>query len=332
MPVWTLSYEGVAIEGRIEKMVLSMTYTSHAGGAASDLEFELEDRDRRWQGSWFPQRGDVVTGSIGYAGEQLISIGSFQVDEVELRVPPDRVHMRCLSAGITDAMRTPHSVSYEGQTLLGIAGQIAAKYGFTVVGAAVTPDVTFDYEAQSLETDVEFLHRIAEEHNYEFTIRGTTLVFYSRPALEQARSAALIKRPDVTSCEFKAKTRHIYKAANVSYQDPASKSLITRTVLGSSPTGDTLNLVVRCTNGMQALLKASAALHQHNMLQVTGRLSMPGTTAIAAGVNITISGFGAYDGKFYVESARHQIERSAGYTTELQIRSTGATQDLETSS
>jgi len=326
-PAWTLSYKGVAIAAAIEKMVLSMTYTSHAGSAAPELEFELEDRDKRWQGPWFPTRGDIVTGSIGYAGEQLISCGSFQVDEVELRGAPDRVHMRCLAAFLTDAMRTPNQISYESTTLLGIAGQIAKKHGLTLVGAAVSPDVSFDHKTQRMETDLEFLHRIAEEHNYEFNVRGTKLVFYSRPALEQMPSIALIQRADVISFEFKAKTRRIYKAAQVSYQDPATKSLITQTATGSSPTGDTLKLVRRCENGQQAALKASAALHRHNMLQVTGRLKGPGTTAIAAGRIVTCSGFGKFDGDFYVETARHQLETSSGYTSEFELRSTTGSED-----
>jgi uncharacterized protein len=306
-PAWSITYRGVAIGGHIESTVLWVTYTSHAGGAAPELEIELEDREKRWQGPWFPQRGDVVQVSMGYEGETLISCGSFQVDEVELRGAPDVVHLRCLAAYITDAMRTPNSVSYEGQTLLGVANQIAAKYGFSVVGAAVNPDASFQYIAQSQETDLEFLHRIAEEHNYEFTIRGTQMIFYSRLALEQAAAIAIIKRQDVLDFEFKAKTRRLYKAAQVSYQNPATKSLITSTATADPipPTGDTLKIVARCENGQQAALKAAAALHRHNMLQVTGKLRLPGDTSKTAGLNYTLSGWGVFDGEVFASTARH---------------------------
>ena len=106
VPAWSLTYKGVAISKKIERMVESITYISHAGGASPELEVELEDRDKRWQGPWMPTRGDIVALAIGYANESLVSCGSFQVDEVELKLPPDTVHLRCIAAYISDALRT----------------------------------------------------------------------------------------------------------------------------------------------------------------------------------------------------------------------------------
>jgi phage protein D len=322
-PGWALTYRGVAITSRIESMVLGVTYTTHAGGASPELEFEIEDRDKRWQGPWFPARGDLVALAIGYAGESLVSCGSFQVDEVELRGPGDVMHLRCLAAFITDAMRTPNSVGYENQTLLGIAGQVAKKYGFTLLGAAVNPDVSFARVSQNQETDLEFLHRLANEHNYEFSVRGTQMVFYSRTSLEQQSASSIVHRADVTRFSFKAKTRRIYKAVQVSYQNPATKQLVaaTATATPTPPTGDTLKIVERCENGQQAALKAAARLHRENMIQTTGELSMPGTTAITAGRKITISGFGVFDGNYMVDKARHELKRASGFTTDIEIRS-----------
>src|ERR1700728_578212 len=155
-PGWALTYKGVAQTSRIESMVLSVTYTTHAGGAVPELEIEIEDRDKRWQGPWFPSRGDLIAFAIGYQGEALVSCGSFQVDEVELKGPPDIIHLRCLAAYITDAMRSPNSTSYENQTLLQIATTIAGKYGFKVTGVAENPNVAFNI-MQDQENDLEFL-------------------------------------------------------------------------------------------------------------------------------------------------------------------------------
>lgn len=322
-PAWTVTYRGVAITSRIETMVLSIIYTAPAGGAAPDLEIELEDRDKRWQGPWFPQRGDLVDVSIGYKNEALAPCPSFQVDEVELKGAPDVVHLRCLAAYITDAMRTPNSVSYDGQTLLQAAKTIATKYGFSLNGAAVNPDVSFACLRQNQESDLEFLQRIAGEHNYEFTVRGTRMVFYSRPALEQRPAAGILHRGDVLSFNFKAKTHRIYKAAQINYFDPVTKLLITHTAEASPPvpTGDTIKLIRRCENGQQAALKAQAELHRRNMLQATSTLEIPGNVAMTGGVIVTLDGWGTYDGNYFISTARHKLSRSAGFTTELEARS-----------
>ena len=138
-----------------------------------------------------------------------------------------------------------------------------------MVGAAVNPDVSFARLTQSQESDLEFLHRIAAEHNYDFTVRGQQIVFYSASragAASESRRRAPHRPHEI---HFRAKTRHIYKAAQVSYQDPATKRLITQTAaaIPAPPTGDTLKIVARCENGQQASLKAAAALHRHNMLR-----------------------------------------------------------------
>ncbi len=323
-PAWTVAYRGVAISDRIESMVLSIKYVSHAGGASPELEIELEDRDKRWQNRWFPNRGDIVDVAIGYAGEGLVQCPSFQVDEVELKGSPDVVHLRCLAAYITDAMRTPNSTGFEGQTLLQIANQIAAKYGFSVNGAAVNPDATFARVTQNQESDLEFLQRLAGEHNYEFTVRGKQIVFYSRPTLEQRAAVGIIHRTDVLSgFTFKAKTRRIYKTAQINYFDPDTKALISSTeeAFPPVPTGDTIKLVRRCENGQQAKLKAQAELHRRNMLQAEANLPIPGSTLYTGGAIFTCDGFGKFDGNYFIMSAHHELSREAGYKTHLDARS-----------
>ncbi len=322
-PAWTVTYRGASITARIETMVLAITYTSHAGGAAPEMEIELEDRDKRWQGPWFPQRGDIVDVSIGYTGQPLAPCPSFQVDEVELKGAPDTVSLRCIAAYITPAMRTPASTGYEGQTLIQIAKTIAAKYGFTVNSAAVSPDVAFARVTQNQENDLEFLQRLAGEHNYEFTMRGTQMVFYSRPALEQQAPSGIIHRGDLLRFSFKAKTRQIYKGAQINYFDPATKTLINGTAAASPPvpTGDTIKLIRRSENAQQAQLKVNAELHRRNMLQATGELEMPGTLAMTAGLIQTCSGFGIFDGNYFLSMARHRLHLESGFTTDLEARS-----------
>jgi phage protein D len=266
--------------------------------------------------------GDVVSLLIGYGGELLLPCGDFQVDDLELEGPPDVFHLRCLPAWITPSLRTRNSLGYENQTLLQIATTVAARHGMTVVGAANQNNVSYLRITQKQETDLEFLHRVAVEHDYDFTVRDTQLVFYARASLEAQPAALTLYRNTIERFNFVAKTHRIYKQAQTAYFDPRTKQLYTQTTSANPAvvTGDVLKIVARCENGQQALERAGAALHEANRLLVTCRLVAPGTTLLLAGNNVALSGWDAMDGTYMVERAQHRISRATGYVTEADLR------------
>jgi phage protein D len=321
-PAWVLTYQSVDITQDISSMVLAITYTDRLGAASGDLEILLDDSVKLWQGPWYPQQGDVINLTIGYRAEAQLPCGSFQIDELELEGPPDSFHLRCLATYITPAMRTARSTGYEGQTLTQIAAAIAAKYSLDLVSEADDSNPAFERVTQRQETDLAFLRRLALEHDYDFTIRGSRMVFYSRAALESSVPVVTLDRGDVTSFAFKDRSYQIYASAQVAYQEPFSKTLVTQTAdsISAVPTTDTAKRIIRCENGQQAELKASSLLHAANMLRRTARLSCTGEILLAAGNVATVAGFGAYDGNYIIDTARHHLTHQSGYTTTIEAR------------
>ena len=320
-PEWVLTYQGVNITADISARVLSISYTDYLSELSGEVEVVIEDHDQRWQASWYPGLGDELKLAIGYRGEGLLPCGDFQIDQLELAGPPDTFTMRCLAAFITPAMRTLNSAGYEDQTLLGIAQTIGAKYGLAVISAPDVIDIAFERVTQKHETDLAFLKRLAVEHDYDFTIRGSILVFYSRTALEAIAPVQTVTRTDLEGFEFRNRTHTTYRAAQVTYQDLTSKSLIIQSAaaIAPIPTSDVLKVVSRCENGQQALLKAQAALNVHNMFFTEASLVMPGSIAMASGNTIELSGFGEFDGAYIILVARHRLDRAHGYTTRLEV-------------
>jgi len=321
-PGWVLSYQSVDISSDISAMVLAIVYADKLGAASGDLEITLEDGNKRWQGPWYPKEGDVVNLEIGYRGEALLPCGSFQVDELALSGPPDVFHIRCLATYITPAMRTISSASYEGQTLTEIAGTIAEKYALGLVSKAGALNPAFQRVTQRQETDLGFLRRLALDHDYDFTIRGSQLIFYAREALEASAPVTTIGRSDVARFGFKDRSHQIYAAAQVAYQQPLAKQLITQTANAASavPTSDSAKRVMRCENGQQAQLKAQSALHAANMMKATMQIACSGSPYLVAGNTVAVTGFGVNDGTYLIEQARHQLRRETGYTTEIDAR------------
>jgi phage protein D len=326
-PQWVLTYEGVNITADVSHMVLAISYVDRLGEASGEVEVELEDHAKRWQGPWYPGLGNILSLQIGYRGEALLDCGSFQVDELEFDGPPDVMRLRCLAAYITPAMRTPNTVAYENQSIVEIAGQIASKYGLNLVTApaAIESDVVFARVTQRRETDLGFLKRLAIEHNFDFTVRGAQMVFYARAALEAVIPLVAITRPDTTGFSFRNRTRRIYSGAEVSYFDPDTKQLITQMITAEppAPTTDTLKIVARSKNAQQAMVKAQAALHLHNMVFVDASIEGPGNVMLVAGNQVEVVGWGRLDGAYLIETARHQLARASGYTTSFAARRVG---------
>lgn len=329
-PQWVLIYRGKNITADVSKMIIDLTYTDNIAHLSDQLEITLEDRDRRWQGPWFPANGDPVSLQIGYLNEGLLNCGDFQVDEIELKGPPDQVSLKCIAAGTTVSIRTPRSRGYENQSLLQIAQTVAAAHNMTVTGAPEINNVTFGFVGQAQETDLQFLHRISEAHNYDFAIRGQAgsavrqMIFYSRTKLEaQPIVASLVRGKDsIKTFEFKTKTERNYQASTVAYQDARTKTLIGSTSTDpTKPTADELHIVARCETPQQAALKSFAALHTANMANITTTLEVEGTTLLVAGSNISITGFGnTFSGKYHIEKSQHKLSRDTGYVTEISCR------------
>lgn len=75
--------------------------------------------------------------------------------------------------------------------------------------------------------------------------------------------------------------------------------------------------MTRVENGAQALLKAQSALQAHNLSKIVMEATTLGITTLAAGNVITVTGFGATDGTYLIERARHRLSPTRGYTTDL---------------
>jgi phage protein D len=198
---------------------------------------------------------------------------------------------------------------------------VASKYRLNVVGVADPLNPVFARVTQKQESDLAFLKRLATSNGYDFTVRGTALVFYSRSALEAQPPVLTVARGNIERFAFENRTRLVNKAAQVTYQDPASRQLITQSVAAVNiPTGDTCKLTMRCENGQQATLKAQAALNNGNAWFTNARLALPGTTALSAGNTIALSGWDSFDGVYLIEMSRHSLSRRTGYSTEAEIR------------
>ena len=84
--------------------------------------------------------------------------------------------------------------------------------------------------------------------------------------------------------------------------------------------GHVLKVTQRVESLADAINRARNALRRKNKSEVKGTLDLMGSPTLLAGLNITLEGFGVFDGKHFIEEARHNCDAGAGYTTTLTTR------------
>lgn len=316
-PIFQVDYEHKNITDYISPYITSVSYTDNEHGQSDEIDIQIEDKDHKWKSSWYPTKGDLLSLKMGFEGETLVNCGGFEIDEIEASGPPDIMNIKGLAANIKKALRQDNSVAYENKTLKQIAEDIAKKHGYTLVGSV--KEIKVKRITQNKERDLAFLKRLAESYGYIFKIADNKLVFSEVEQLHTSKTILKLDRKDMISFNFKDKTNGVYKSCEVSYFDPKTKKLINHTEsLKNVKDGDTLKLNVRCENKQQAIQKAKAGL-AGKIKEIEGNITLSGNPKLAAGVNIEITGMHRFSGKYHIKTAKHTIDRSSGYKTELEI-------------
>jgi len=339
-PLFVVVYEKKNITADITPYVLGVSYTDYLSGQSDEISIELEDTDGRWMDSWYPGKGDALVLKLGYETRPMLSCGSFEIDEIEFGLSPSEVTIKALSTGVKKSVRTKNGRAYENTTLAAIAGRIAKRNKLTLTGKI--RDIHIDRVTQYHETDVGFLTRLASAYGYAFKIVGTKLVFTEKADLRDGAPVLTLSRQDVApGGRLRDKIKDVYAEAKVKHHDPKTKKLVVygvkdeqvapvgsstvstskKKTSGQNASGDTLNVSTRASSKGAAQVKAQAALDDANKEQTGGSLPLQGDPRLVAGIVIALDKtFGKLAGNYLVESARHTIRRSSGYTTEIEIK------------
>lgn len=318
-PIFKIEYNQKDITKDVSNQVLSIAYTDYEHGQSDEIVIVFEDTDKLWQTSWIPSKGDNLRLYLGYENEKLLNCGLFEIDEIEFSAPPDILTVKAIATGITKSLRQNNSVAYENKSLRQIALEISRKHNLNLVGEI--DDIQLERITQNQEKDLSFLKKIAEQYGYIFKIADGNLVFYKTEKLINTNATHILYKNEFSSINLSAKTSQNYKAVSVNYHNPKTGKKITVQVKNPScVNGDTLKITERCENKQQALIKANAALERGSN-KIEGSLYSIGTPNLIAGINIELKDLGYFSGKYHITQVHHFIDRSSGYTTNLEVKS-----------
>lgn len=329
-PDFELLYEAKQITQYVKPNLLRLTYTDYLSDQSDELQVEFEDIERKWVGSWFPTQGDKLSLQLGYKGEPLVNLGSFELDEIEWQWSPDRgsaVSLKALSTGVTKANRTLKPKSYENTTLANIVKTVAKRLKLKVTGTVA--DIPIQRATQYQERDVEFLTRLAHEYHHSFKIVNQTLVFTTMASLEDRTPVAVIDYSEVKSLRLRDRIKDTVAKVEVTGFNQHEKKALKSTKKhkakrpskkqAAANSADTLKIVTRGESQAQINARADAALAE-NDYQQAGNITVIGNPKLVAGNTIWLTNVGMFSGKYLIKQARHSLDKNQGYLTDLEIK------------
>ncbi len=324
----SLVYEGVNISRDIHSFLLDFSFTDNAHGKSDDLQITLEDREGLWRGAWFPSKGAKIKAAIMTKNfnrnEQIVTLpcGTFSIDEVDVSGPPGTCQIKGVSALISSSIRREKKThAWENISLSAIARDIAMRGGmklFWEVGA----DPFYGRRDQNDESDMEFLRRICEDAGVSLKIADEKIVIFDEGDYEsRAAVCSITPNSEVLSWSFTSQAGSIYKACRVKWHDPVTKTGIDYTYEPpkAPKVGHTLVVNERVENIAEAESLAKKKLRVQNKKEVTGEISVLGNVNLSAGLNVQVSGFGAFDAKYAIDTASHTYSQGSGYVTRLSL-------------
>ena len=334
-----IKYNNKDISVDISKYLKIISYTDNLSGEADDLQITLEDKAGLWQSTWMPEKGALLDVMLQQKYWQTLSalpqslrLGLFEIDEITSSGYPSEVQIKAVSVPDNNTLRgTERSRSWEKAKLQVIANDIASAAGMSLFWDTEENPV-LDRAEQTEQSDLSFLYAICKDKGLALKVSYKKIIIFDEAKYEAEKAKITIVKPGTvykkesgmkylfvgTGYSLRTKIRDIYAACRVSYQQGSSKSNIEATYTAAGKKGKTLQVNEQVESVAEALNLAKKRLREKNKDEVTGSLNMLGNFVLLSGVTVNLLGFGAFDGKYLITRASHDI--GSGYTTNIDVR------------
>jgi phage protein D len=262
-----------------------------------------------------PPHGAKVRLWMGYKEKAERLMGTFEVDETSIELSPAVMRIRARSASFSAGKdKEKEDKEWEKLSLAELAEKIAAKHGYK---SKVTLEVYYEEVAQTQESDLNFLKRLAEEADGSFAIRDKTILIF--PPDQASRPKATLAYSESCRGSFTWTDREKYGKVEVRWWDVLRAEEKTLTVSGGD--GEAAYKVKkRFKNAAEAQQAAKNRMAKLNRGGIRGNLTVPGDPALVAGAEITLEGFTPQEinGSYLSTGVRHSMTRS-GWTTQINL-------------
>ncbi|MDO4301787.1 MAG: contractile injection system protein, VgrG/Pvc8 family [Clostridia bacterium] len=326
-------FQGKDITKDIEDYLLSFDYTDNAENTADDINITLDDRDMEWL-QWISNGNDINVKGAEIAcsivkrnynndgKDEVFDCGTFEVDTINPKGFPKQIIFKASAISETSTLRTVKSTkSWEAVTLEEIATEIALKSNFVCKYYSVA-ECYYERVEQQNESDMQFLSRLCKAAMISLKVSNKAIILFEQSLFEQKDAIMTVTpKSDIIDYNFNYTTNDTeYSKCTVKYTNPKTKKTIQGSYEDKSiKDGKSFSVTdVKVSSKAEANALAKSKLKEKNREGNKISFTLPGDFNLVSGVNINVSGFFGFDGKYAIETATHKV--TGGYTTSITAR------------
>lgn len=324
-----IDYEHVNITDSIKGSLKSFSYTDMASKETDSISVTLQDRERKWMGSWAPVKGDHMSASAMFQdweeeGDHWeIYCGLFEVDDISMSGPPASCTVGAVSIPRSVAFNEEERTkNWEEVTVREIAQEIADRAGISLYYEA--EDIPVKSVEQDRQTDCKFLYSICEKYGLAMKVFAEKIVIFDEAVYESAAPVTDFKYSDFSQYRYKSKLEGTYTGAKIAYTDPGTGETHIVTVGGGSRIKE---INEEADSAADAQRKAIAALNNANKGDTTFSGTVKARRELMASRCISISGMGTMNGDYYLDKVTTKIGGSGASVQTFEAHRVGYRMD-----
>ncbi len=317
-PAFRITAAGRDVTATLQDRLLSLRVVDEDGLKADRLTLRLDDRGARLE---FPETDVTLDLWLGADAKALGYVGQYKVDAVSGTVGPATMTINATAAGMTGSIRAPRSRAWEDVTLARIAQKIAANAGLIATVGPSLAAVHFPFLAQTAESDLHFLTRIARPLDATAKPAGGRLVVAKRGdgvnAAGDPIDPVAMSPAAWSSAEWELLEREVYKSVEAEWGDVDGGA--TRSItLGSGEPARKLRHVYASEAEARRAAKAELELAGRAVFKLTAQAAGYWPSLFAGG-QLDLSGLRPeLNGNWQIMRVEHALE--AGLTTSIEAR------------
>ena len=178
-PIFKVTADDKDITDILSPRLVSLNITDETGLVSDKAEILLDNRDNILE---IPPRGTNLEISLGYENQDLVLMGSYIVDNIDLSSPPSRMRIIAKASNtkikdLTNKIRSPKSRSWHEYSLVGIVSKIAKEHKFISLIDEYFEQIYIAHIDQTNESDLSFLSNFARDYDAFIKFVAGKLIF-----------------------------------------------------------------------------------------------------------------------------------------------------------